>query len=730
MWVSANALAVPTTDGTAIVVPNDGWYQIQRADNFQSVCEGQQRCEVTSGDYIVINHTSGERHSISVDGPTTATDPVSSVSVSGNLIQWPDDGWYQVQDATTFATLCEGGLSCTVANGNYHVINHTTGERENNITVTGDSAVDSPVVTPPVFDLVAPMPMPAGCIGSIDSLNTRFCVDPDTRVFSATNEDGALWWSFTLPGTTETNQIEAVLTTEQWLIVVADRYPERNTFTINERENQYEASLFNKSGSFVRTVPLTIDLVQGDSREFNVVNSRYSAGLLNDPLNAIATESDTGSPLLVIGWNSFRNGEYQGRQWETGGVTVFDLALGNRLRNLYFSQNGITHISLLKGDRDIVRVVSEQAISWYYIDSLRSVHSTYFSQFAQDALIKPYGGAYSSSQINGSNYRDIISRVLPWINGDIANDLLFGSVSDEPPRNLSIPYNEFTVLSQFDQGEYSNDNYQCFNSGEVLNRSHNYVQIQMNVFDHCEFAGKTYDGKLSGNYVGRDGYGVRGENLTVYRNDSSVTTGTIDHSVLYSRVLGGSSRSYFGSMAGYGQSTQGKNVSVANYVSSADFYYGPAIGTDICAREYSAGGQPITTLFCDRHRADGHITGTLSLSADWTSYGSIYVNTNLSFGREYYDNFGWSSTDGSSLPNPVPFDGPTEPLNDFYFNASGSIIIQAQDQSRIELSTISQVGEPAFDVTLYDENGNNVGNFPMEFLDVKCAERLGTCTTP
>ena len=60
--------------------------------------------------------------------------------VAGNTISWPDDGWYQVQSAADYQSICEGGRSCTVEPGSYTVINLTTGVRFENIEVTGTSA--------------------------------------------------------------------------------------------------------------------------------------------------------------------------------------------------------------------------------------------------------------------------------------------------------------------------------------------------------------------------------------------------------------------------------------------------------------------------------------------------------------------------------------------------------------------------------------------------------------
>lgn len=63
-------------------------------------------------------------------------------TVTGNTISWPDDGWYQVQIVTDEAIteVCAGTRSCIVGQGTFIVINHTTGERFENIVVGGDSS--------------------------------------------------------------------------------------------------------------------------------------------------------------------------------------------------------------------------------------------------------------------------------------------------------------------------------------------------------------------------------------------------------------------------------------------------------------------------------------------------------------------------------------------------------------------------------------------------------------
>ena len=136
--------ASPVVNDLEISWPNDGWYQVQTADGQTTICEGMRSCLVEPGTYLVINHTTGERfNNITVaDTPASAAAnpeiPVAVVTVDGNTISWPDDGWYQVQSGSTFESFCNGESSCTVEDGLYLVINHTTGERFTNIEVGGD----------------------------------------------------------------------------------------------------------------------------------------------------------------------------------------------------------------------------------------------------------------------------------------------------------------------------------------------------------------------------------------------------------------------------------------------------------------------------------------------------------------------------------------------------------------------------------------------------------------
>ena len=137
---SFTAAASPTIDGTTISWPDDGWYQVQSGTDFSTICEGGRSCDVSPGIYNVINHSTGERWdhlSVASSGPV----------VLDIWIKLPSDGWYEVQRADTYVTVCEGISVCDVVPGLYNVINHTTGERWRNVEVTSDRSAGAPTVT-------------------------------------------------------------------------------------------------------------------------------------------------------------------------------------------------------------------------------------------------------------------------------------------------------------------------------------------------------------------------------------------------------------------------------------------------------------------------------------------------------------------------------------------------------------------------------------------------------
>ena len=151
LYLSSSVLfAAPTVDGDTITWPSDGWYQVQSESDYSSICEGGSSCSVEPGSYLVVNHSTGERFAGIVVGAASpgSTGNASSgnsntgngVRVDGSTISWPDNGWYQVQNSSSYVSLCEGGRSCRVADGDYIVINHTTGTRFPNIVVNGSGS--------------------------------------------------------------------------------------------------------------------------------------------------------------------------------------------------------------------------------------------------------------------------------------------------------------------------------------------------------------------------------------------------------------------------------------------------------------------------------------------------------------------------------------------------------------------------------------------------------------
>lgn len=157
---TGNPDANVTVNGSIISWPDDGWYQVQSLSDYSVFCEGTRFCDVPVGDYVVINHTTGERTepvSVTVDSSTeTSPRPL----VANGVISWADDGWYQVQDAISYSTICEGGSTCSVQAGQYIVINLTTGMRWEDVDVSGGTTVLSEPVRTFLHELVQTAAIP------------------------------------------------------------------------------------------------------------------------------------------------------------------------------------------------------------------------------------------------------------------------------------------------------------------------------------------------------------------------------------------------------------------------------------------------------------------------------------------------------------------------------------------------------------------------------------------
>lgn len=131
-----------------------GWYSVRRANTFEEICSGNEsQCTVpSSGDYLVVNHSTNLRAEVRVDDQVIVTPPYQpqltvdlgqGVSLTGHTLSWQGEGWFQLQSATDYSTICEGRSACDVEPGRYNLINLSTGWRYDNINVHPDETIIS-----------------------------------------------------------------------------------------------------------------------------------------------------------------------------------------------------------------------------------------------------------------------------------------------------------------------------------------------------------------------------------------------------------------------------------------------------------------------------------------------------------------------------------------------------------------------------------------------------------
>lgn len=232
-----------SVEGMTISWSGNDWYQVQRADDFSSVCNGGQHCDVQPGEYIVINHTTGERYeSVVVTGESSDSETRGGVSIVGSTIAWSGSGWYQVQHADTFVTWCEGGSSCTVEDGVYHVINHTSGERVENVVVsTGNQPI------PP-----APGEAPNYLCNVKIAGEHHYCYDQGSRLLTAYLQDDVVDWSYTLPVDGQTHAV--------WGIYASSYGGVDLLVHDDSGKGLFELYRFNLDGGFLESRPLLTEL--------------------------------------------------------------------------------------------------------------------------------------------------------------------------------------------------------------------------------------------------------------------------------------------------------------------------------------------------------------------------------------------------------------------------------------------------------------------------------------
>jgi len=181
---------------------------------------------------------------------------------------------------------------------------------------------------------------PEGCIGTIDTDGTYFCVYPESRSFVASNADGTEWWSFVLPGDNATNEIEAVFLYGDKVGLLADTVPGAQfQDAASSKFNPYEISLFERHGEFIYTVSLLQDM-----NEAKFPNDQVGHQVSDEKVSLVTT-GNPASPHLMIGWNRKREANDASYTQFDGVVTRYDVATGLPLAQ-YEEENSGTTVKL------------------------------------------------------------------------------------------------------------------------------------------------------------------------------------------------------------------------------------------------------------------------------------------------------------------------------------------------------------------------------------------------
>jgi hypothetical protein len=292
-FVSNVVSATPTVDGTTISWPDDGWYQVQDVATYSEVCAGGRSCSVAPGAYVVINHSTGERfRDIEVVGGGGTT---NGVTVTGNTISWPDDGWYQVQNSSDYTTICNGGSSCVVEPGTYKVINHTTGEQFKDIEISGPLSQNSTRVK---FEITVPayqssklqvqlewgdkVLSAAWVVDELWTVEDEFPTDIANRlVVSFSDRNGGI----TL-GSYENVFLTSMVTSEAYLITADE-------FALNRWDSDSDG-VSNLDELIGGTDPEVVQIVKEGLPEFREVNSLWGI----NPMRSLSRASGYYEPRI------------------------------------------------------------------------------------------------------------------------------------------------------------------------------------------------------------------------------------------------------------------------------------------------------------------------------------------------------------------------------------------------------------------------------------------------
>ena len=577
-------------------------------------------------------------------------------------------------------------------------------------------AATLPVLSPPPL-------LPTRCIGAVNESGVVFCVNPDTREFSKTNPDTGLVWSFILPGENDSNEIESVLTVGDQVLLIADRFPTRLLLTSEQRANQYEVSVFEQSGAFLRTLPLSIDLVLDGSSEERQITVRG-----RDPFNGIkarvsAIVGNGSNSQLLFGWHGFRD-PLATSQWDTAGLSRFDLVTGERIADRLYPQQQLNDLSIDPQQFDKVRVTTSATVEWLATETLEQLDDGYFNGLGQDQLIE--GPRPGHTQINRANYMEIIDRVMPFVNAVPADDVFV--IENELLSNSQ-------VIDTFSTDQFDFTVSTCPPDGRQSQQSVPGSNASTTHLDNCRTDTANYVGTLGVEFIGRDGSSGHAE-MTVHSDNDNVIVGTLTSGIGFIRVGDGRASEQSGTLLTYGRNAGAEAEALSSYSSNAQFFYFRDVITNSCASEVDENGNG-RRLFCDRHVADGVLEAAFNLNASWTSYTNLSVSARFEFGGPYFPELFWFDTaTGERLPEvPIPrsFLDRQEPPTEFVLNEGGELIIEASDGSMIVAELLSNDGESVtLSVTLLNEFGENSGIALDHVVNLRCEERLNVddCVVP
>jgi len=133
----------PVVTGNVISWPDDGfaWYQVEDRLTGEIVCSGGSGCTLPDGVYWVswiYNQENGSGGGgatrvvlgTPVESNITREEFPNYLMVTDKTITWSLGGWYEVQNAQTLETICNGADRCIVQSaGQYIVVNHSLGLR-------------------------------------------------------------------------------------------------------------------------------------------------------------------------------------------------------------------------------------------------------------------------------------------------------------------------------------------------------------------------------------------------------------------------------------------------------------------------------------------------------------------------------------------------------------------------------------------------------------------------